>query len=81
MDLPAYRKRESLTQQDVADRLSLSKGHIANIELGHDVAGFRLALQLDEMTGGDVPAESLLTDDDSALLGRFLERRRVAAAA
>lgn len=80
--LEAFRKQRGLSQAQLAESVGLrSKAYISRLESGVQPCSIRLALQLEELSEGVVPAETLVTDDDSALLGRFLQRRRMAAAA
>jgi transcriptional regulator with XRE-family HTH domain len=78
MSLAAWRRREGVTLEDLAGRLRLrrtSAGHLSRIENGSP-ASIPLALRLEAETAGEVSADSLLTDDDAALLA---SHRRLAA--
>jgi transcriptional regulator with XRE-family HTH domain len=76
--LTEYRNQRGISQQQLADALGIrSKGHISNIESGFEPAGLRLALQIEAWSDGVVPADSLLSPADAALLATH---RRLSAA-
>ena len=80
MDLATHRKSRGLSQEACAIALGLSptsKGHISGLETGAIKATIHLALQIEAWSSGEVPAESLLTEEDAALLATH---RRLAAA-
>lgn len=80
--LESYRKGLGLSQEQLADRLGLnSKGFISRLESGAQDCSLRLALKIDLLSEGVVPATSVLNADDSDLLRRFLARRQSPAAA
>jgi transcriptional regulator with XRE-family HTH domain len=62
MDLATYRKSRDLTQEACATALGLSpssKGWISEIESGQRAASLRLALKIEDWSGGKVTAASL----------------------
>lgn len=80
--LEAFRKSEGLSQSALAERLGLrSKASINMIENGHRAASLKVALQLDELSEGRVPAPELVNREEQALLIGFVNRRLKAAAA
>lgn len=69
MDLESFRKLQGLSQEQAAAELGLrSKGYISRIESRATPCPLRLALQIEEWSGGKVPAETLLDDRDRQLL-------------
>jgi transcriptional regulator with XRE-family HTH domain len=81
MDLKTYRERLGLTQQQVAQALALTgKSYISQLETGALEWPFRLALQVEEWSEGEVPALALLEDDDARLLQRAIDRAIARAA-
>ena len=77
-DLATFRKSRDLSQEEVARQLGLkSKGYLSSLENGQERMPLRLALQIEAWSAGEVPAESLLTEEDAALLATH---RRLAAA-
>lgn len=68
--LPEFRAANALTLEGLALAIGLSanaKGHLSRIENG-EPAPLRLALRIQQFTAGAVPADSLVSDEDRALL-------------
>ena len=69
--LAAYRNSLGISQEACAVAVGLapgSKGYISGLESGAIRASFQLALRIEAWSHGDVPAESVLTEEDAALL-------------
>ena len=78
-DLIRYRESLGLTQEQAANQLGLSsKGYFSRLERGEETWPLRLALKVEQWSGGQVTADSLVTDDDRDLLAAH---RRLAAEA
>jgi transcriptional regulator with XRE-family HTH domain len=54
MRLDEYRKREGLTQRDIADMAGTTQGFISEIERGEKAPSDELAAKIEELTGGEV---------------------------
>lgn len=74
--LASFRKRRRLNQGQLAEALRLSKGYISQIENGTVPVPFRLALQIEQFTDGELLALDLLKGEDARLLGAALSRAR-----
>lgn len=73
--LKAFRETRGLSQEAAASELGLrSKGYISSIESGTWPCPLKLALQIEQWSGGVVPAEQLLEGDDLDLLKATKER-------
>lgn len=60
MDFASYRKSLGLSQEECAHALGVrSKGYISDVENGARVASLRLALKIEQWSGGRVPAASV----------------------
>lgn len=60
MDLASYRKQLGLSQESCARALGVtSKGYISDIESGARHASLRLALKIEQWSGGAVDAASV----------------------
>ncbi len=73
MSLASYRRRKGLTQQQLAVELGLrrdSRGYISRLESGAQDIPLRVALTIEAWSGGELPADSLVDDDDRQLLER-----------
>lgn len=46
-NLKSFREKQGLTQQQMADKLGISKSYYVDIELGKSEPSFRVALALD----------------------------------
>jgi transcriptional regulator with XRE-family HTH domain len=81
--LAEYRKQRGLKQADVAAAHGVSVAHVSQLE--NKVVRFtiRLALEVEDWSGGEVPADELLEPDDAKLLRRHVElaNRRACAEA
>lgn len=65
----AFRQKRGLSQEQVAHELGLkSKGTVSDIENGRRYAGLRLALQIEQWSGGEVSAATLIDTEDRRLL-------------
>jgi DNA-binding XRE family transcriptional regulator len=65
MDHPlrAFRKRRGLSQQEAAAELELnSKGYISSIETGSMDCSLRLALRIEQWSGGEVRAADICAE-------------------
>jgi transcriptional regulator with XRE-family HTH domain len=75
MDLAEFRKARGLNQDQLAEALGLtSKAYISQLETGAVPVPMRLALQIEEWSGGAVRAVDLLSPDDARLLRAAMER-------
>ena len=71
MDLGSFRAERRLTLEQAALELGLSsKGYLADLERGRQSWPLRLALRVEAWSGGEVPADQLVDDDDRQLLAR-----------
>lgn len=69
MKLAEYRKSRGLSQSAFAREVGLaSKSYISEIETGAQPASVRLALIIQKLSGGAVPAEELVRPEDKHLL-------------
>lgn len=72
MHLLAYRKSTGRTQAQLAKELGLrSKSYVSRIETGAEVCPMKLALRIEELSSGRVPALSLVSAEDAKLLRTF----------
>lgn len=69
LKIAAFRKAHGLTQQEMADRLGISRGHLSRIENGHEVLQEYLQLRI-------VRILDIADDDVNILLGAPPFRRR-----
>ena len=75
MSLAAYRKSVGKTQAELARDLGLrSKGYLSHIETGGEPCPLKLALRIEDLSDGQVPALSLVDAPDAELLRRFIAR-------
>lgn len=71
MDLKAYRESIGLTQAETAAALGLrSKGYVSSLETGAKGAGLKLALRIEQWSGGRVSAATIIKPEDASLLKR-----------
>ena len=69
--LRQYRESRGLTLDQMASSLGKKgRGYFSGIETGDVDAPIRLALRIQEWSGGAVPAESLVSAEDAQLLRR-----------
>lgn len=83
MDIVSYRESLGLSQDEAAAEVGLgsgSKGYFSRIERGLERCPLRLALRFERWSGGKIPAESLVTEDDRELLKTHRELSAAAAA-
>lgn len=57
--LTAWRKRAGLRQQDLGELIGVNTAFISQLENGISAASLKVALKILEVTGGEVPVESL----------------------
>ena len=70
MEIAALRKELGLSQEAFAVRVGLkSKGHVSTLERT-GAASLRVAIEIDKLSGGRIPAGSL--NPDVALVQRFM---------
>lgn len=70
MEITALRKELGLSQEAFAVRVGLkSKGHVSTLERT-GAASLRVAIEIDKLSGGRIPAASL--NPDVALVQRFM---------
>jgi len=61
--IASLRKRLALSQEAFAARVGLaSKGHVCNIESGKIGASVRVALEIERLSDGEIPASDLNPD-------------------
>jgi transcriptional regulator with XRE-family HTH domain len=58
MTLAEYRLKQGLTLEQLATQLGYSKSHLCEVE-GSNRASLKLALTIETLTNGQVPASSL----------------------
>ena len=64
------RKELGLSQEGFAEQVGLrSKGHLSQIERGNETPSVRVALEIERLSGGRIPAASL--NADVALVDTF----------
>lgn len=67
--LANFRSSQGLTQAQLAKALGLrSKGYLSVIERGEEPCPLKLALQIEKLSCGTVPALSLVGPEDAKLL-------------
>lgn len=72
MSLGKYREARGLTLDAVGAAVGVrSKGYLSRLEGGREHASIRLALRIQDWSGGAVRAESLVSSEDAALLQRY----------
>lgn len=64
--LREYRKARGIKQQDFAAQLGIHGGYLSNIEKGKETPGLRVAVKIERLTGGAVPAVSWVPEDEDA---------------
>lgn len=63
MELVDFRKAQRLSQEDLARKLGLSsKGYVSQLERGEITCSVKLALEIEALSEGAVPARSLSPD-------------------
>ncbi len=56
--LAAWRTKLGMSQAELAAKVGATQGQISRVERGERGPGRRLALAIEEVTGGEVPASS-----------------------
>lgn len=62
--LAVWRKTAGLTQTELGQALGVGASFISQLESGYSSASLPTALKLFEISGGEIPPESLLSDRD-----------------
>jgi DNA-binding XRE family transcriptional regulator len=59
MKLSEWRKKQKMTQVELAEKLGCTKGHLSGVERGAIQAGRKMILNIIEVTGGKVGFKDL----------------------
>jgi transcriptional regulator with XRE-family HTH domain len=79
--LDSFREAQRKTLLTAAQDLGLDpKGYLGLLDTGETASAIRLAMQVDALSGGQLPAEQLLEPEDAELLRRYVELANARAA-